>query len=62
MITKFYKVTKGSYKNPVLLASKNISCIPAKGTYIEFSGQVFIVENIVFNIDTLEYRIALTRI
>lgn len=62
MIANFYKVARHSYKNPVLLASKNIDCIPLKGTHIEFSGQNFLVDSVIFILDTCEYRIAVVRV
>jgi hypothetical protein len=62
MIVNFYKVRSNNYRNPVLIASKNISVMPPKGTFIELSGQVFRVENILLNLDTCEYTISVVRV
>jgi hypothetical protein len=64
MIANFYKRvsfednTVNSYK---LFASKNIDCIPPIGTMITFSGQSFVVHDVVFDIDTCEYSLYLKR-
>lgn len=65
MIANFYKVSENSAKKGVrciaLLASKNISCIPQKGTLIKFSGQVFTVIEVSLDIDACRYNLYVVR-
>lgn len=58
---KFYKVKHGDYRNKHLLATRNLDYVPHKGTYVEFSGQLFLIESVLLNLDMCEYIIAMTR-
>lgn len=62
MIAKFYKKNGIEARNYKLIASKNIDCIPQKGTFIEFSGQTFVADKVVFNIDKSEYAVYMHRV
>lgn len=63
MIIKIYKkVNTGKQHKHVLFATKNVECVPQKGTFIEFSGQFFIVESVCFNADSCEYYIYTKRV
>lgn len=62
MIANFYKkngVTKLPYYK--LITSKNIDCIPQKGTFIMFLGQSFIVDRICLDLDKCEYNLYIIR-
>lgn len=61
MIVNFYKKSGIEARNYKLIASRNIDCVPQKGTYIEFSGQLFIVDRIYFNVYTCEYNLYIIR-
>lgn len=61
-IVKFYKVKNKDYKNPKLLAVKNLDYIPVNGMYIEHSNQMYRVVNVLFNLDTCEYVVAIARV
>lgn len=61
-IVKFYKVKNKDYKNPKLLATKNLDYIPVNGSYIEHSNQMYRVVNVLFNLDTCEYAVAMARV
>lgn len=64
MIVNFYKKVgvewhrNHSYK---LIASKNIGCIPQKGTFITLSGQLFTIDRVCFDIDKCEYNLYIVR-
>lgn len=62
MITKFYKTPGNNIKNATLLITRNIDCIPSKGTFVWFSGQAFIVYEVHFNVDLWEYSLYLHRV
>lgn len=61
MIVNFYKTHDESLKSATLLVSKNINYIPQKGTFITFSGQLFAISKICFNVDNCEYNIYIVR-
>ena len=63
MIANFYKkngIEAHNYKK--LIASKNIDCIPQKGNLVVFSGQLFVIDRICFDIDKCEYNIYIVRV
>ena len=63
MIANFYKkngIEAHNYKK--LIASKNIDCIPHKGNLVVFSGQLFVIDRICFDIDKCEYNIYIVRV
>ena len=60
-LVKFYKVKHNDYRNGHLLATRNLDYVPHKGTYVEFSGQLFLIESVLLNLDAGEYVIAMTR-
>ena len=62
MIVNFYHTTPNSRKFTKLIAFRNIECIPQKGTFIEFSGQTFIVDKVIFNIDKSKYAVCMCRV
>lgn len=62
MTANFYKMQYGNYNNSILLASKNIDCVPQKGNFIMFSGQLFIVDRIYFDLDNCKYNIYMARL
>lgn len=62
MITNFYKTPGNNIKKATLLTTKNIDCIPSKGTFVWFSGQKFIVDEVYFNVDLCEYSLYLYRV
>lgn len=62
MIARFYKIKNKDYRNSTPLRTLNIDCMPNKGTYVDFLGQIFIIENVIFNIDKCEYNIYIARI
>lgn len=49
-------------KTKILLASKNIECVPHRRDPVLFQGQYFRVFKIVFDIETCEYNIYLSRL
>lgn len=61
MIVNFYKMYNAVFGSK-LLVSKNISQIPQKGTRIKFSGQLFIIDSICFDIDRCEYDAYIKRV
>ena len=61
MIANFYKKNGTETRNYRLITSKNIDCIPQKGTFIMFSGQLFTVYRIYFDVDKCEYNLYITR-
>ena len=61
MIANFYKITN-DMKTKILLASKNIECVPHRRDPVLFQGQYFRVFKIVFDIETCEYNIYLSRL
>lgn len=61
MIANFYKKNGIEARNCKLIASKNIDCIPQKGTFIMFSGRLFVVDRIYFDIDKCEYNLYIIR-
>ena len=61
MIAKFYKTPGNNIKNATLLTTKNIDYIPQKGTFITFSGQLFTVDRIYFDVDKCEYSLYIIR-
>lgn len=64
MIVNFYKRTGVEWHRDhdyKLIASKNIECIPQKGTFIKFSGQLFTVDRIYFDMYTCEYNAYIIR-
>lgn len=62
MIVNFYKTSGYNSRNDTLIASKNIECVPFKGTYIKFSGQFFVVEKVWFDIDKCVYNVYIVRV
>lgn len=62
MIVNFYQVIPNNRKFTKLIAFRNIECIPQKGTFIEFSGQTFMVDKVIFNIDKSEYAVCMHRV
>ena len=63
MIVEIYKkVNTGKQRKYVLLTTKNIECVPQKDTFIQFSGQLFIVERVCFDADSCKYYIYIKRI
>lgn len=62
MITDFYKKSKTEIHGYELIASKNIDCIPQKGNFIVFSGQLFIIDRICFDVDKCKYNLYVIRI
>lgn len=62
MIANFYKKNGIEVRNYKLIASKNIDCIPQKGNFIVFSGQLFMVDRIYFDLDNCEYNIYMARL
>lgn len=63
MIVEIYKkVNTGKQLKYVLLTIKNIECVPQKDTFIQFSGQLFIVERVCFDADSYKYYIYTKRI
>lgn len=63
MIVEIYKkVNTGKQRKYVLLTTKNIECAPQKDTFIQFSGQFFVVERVCFDADACKYCIYTKRI
>lgn len=62
MIVNFYHAIPNNRKFTKLIAFRNIECVPQKGTFIEFSGQTFVVDKVVFNIDKSEYTVYMHRV
>lgn len=62
MIANFYKTQYGNYRNSVLLVTRNIEHIPQKGNLIVFSGQLFVIDKICFDIDKCEYNLYIVRV
>lgn len=62
MIANFYKKNGIEARNYKLIASKNIDCIPQKGTLIKFSGQMFSVDKVYFDVDKCEYNLYIIRV
>lgn len=63
MIANFYKKNGIEARNYYkLIASKNIDCIPQKGNLIVFSGQLFVIDKICFDIDKCEYNLYIVRV
>ena len=61
MIANFYKKNGTETRNYRLITSKNIDCIPQKGTFIMFLGQLFIVDRICLDLDKCEYNLYIVR-
>lgn len=61
MIANFYKKNGIEARNCKLIASKNIDCIPQKGNLVMFSGQLFTVDRIYFDVDKCEYNLYIIR-
>lgn len=61
MIANFYKKNGTETHNYRLITSKNIDCIPQKGTFIMFLGQLFIVDRICLDLDKCEYNLYIIR-
>lgn len=61
MIANFYKITN-DLKTKILLTSKNIECVPHRRDPVLFHGQYFRVFKVVFDIETCEYNIYLSRL
>lgn len=61
MIANFYKKNGTETRNHRLITSKNIDCIPQKGTFIMFLGQLFIVDRICLDLDKCEYNLYIIR-
>ena len=61
MIANFYKKNGTETRNYRLITSKNIDCIPQKGTFIMFLGQLFIVDRICLDLDKREYNLYIIR-
>lgn len=63
MIVNFYKKNGIEARNYYkLIASKNIDYIPQKGNLIVFSGQLFVIDKICFDIDKCEYNLYIVRV
>lgn len=63
MIVNFYKMRySSSIKGAELLISKNINCVPQRATRITFSGQLFAVYIVRFDLDKCEYNLYLIRV
>lgn len=62
MIANFYKKNGIEARNYKLIASKNIDCIPQKGILIKFSGQMFSVDKVYFDVDKCEYNLYIIRV
>lgn len=62
MIVNFYYAIPNNRKFTKLIVFRNIECVPQKGTFIKFSGQAFIVDKVVFNIDNSEYAVYMHRV
>lgn len=63
MIVEIYKkINTGKQRKYVLITTKNIECVPQKDTFIQFSGQFFIVERVYFDAYTCKYCIYTKRI
>ena len=62
MIVNFYHAVPNNRKFTKFIAFRNIGCIPQKGTVIEFSGQTFMADKVVFNIDKSEYAVYMHRV
>lgn len=61
MIANFYKKNGIETRNWRLITSKNIDCLPQKGTFIMFCGQLFIVDRIYLDLDKCEYNFYIIR-
>lgn len=61
MLVKFYKIKHNDHRNRHLLATRNLNYVPHKGTYVKLSGQLFLIEDVLLNLDACEYEIAMTR-
>ena len=63
MIVEIYKkVNIGKQYKYVLLITKNIECVPQKNTFIQFSGQFFIVERVCYDVDNCKHYVYTKRI
>ncbi len=62
MIVNFYHVIPNNRKFTRLIASRNIECIPQKGTFINFSGQTFVTDKVVLSINKSEYAVYMHRV
>lgn len=63
MIVEIYKkVNTGKQRRYVLLTTKNIKCVPQKDTFIQFSGQLFVVERVCFDANNCKYYVYTKRI
>lgn len=63
MIVEIYKkINTGKQRKYALLTTKNIECVPQKDTFIQFSGQFFIVERVCFDAGACKYCIYTKRI
>lgn len=54
MIVRFYN------QFDELLATKNINCIPPKGTIVVANNKIRVVSSVVFKLETCEYAVFLT--
>ena len=61
MIANFYKKNGIGARNCKLIFTKNIDYIPQKGTSVIFSGQLFTVDRIYFDVDKCEYNLYIIR-
>lgn len=62
MIVNFYKRNSNIINDYKLLISKNIDPIPQKGTFIKYSGQIYMINGVYLNIDKGEYDIYIIQI
>ena len=62
MVVYLYHAIPNNRKFTKLIAFRNIECVPQKGTFIEFSGQTFVADKVVFNIDKGEYAVYMHRV
>ena len=63
MIVNFYQaIIFNNRKFTKLVAFRTIECVPQRGTFIEFSGQTFVVDKVVFNIGKCEYAVYMHRV
>lgn len=62
MIANFYKKTGTGARDYKLITSKNIDSVPQKGTYVKFSGQLFTIDKVCFDVDICEYNFYVSRV
>lgn len=60
MTVNFYKKSYPDFKDE-LIASESAQFPPQKGQYVKLKGQMFTVSKVIFDADTRNYDIHLTR-